>query len=194
MNFVFNERRSTQAAAFLVSRNGGTMNYMKLIKLLYLADRTALLRWQQPITGDKYYSMPRGPVVSTILDIISNGPNPHENGYWSHAIKKSPDDGYAVTAVAPVEYDDLSAREKRLLTDIDEHFKAFDQWAMVDYCHKNLPEWNDPQGPSAQITVEEIIRAGSPTATEEEIQESLELIEFKMFIDQENIDSLHEAG
>ena len=45
------------------------MNYMKLIKLLYLADRQHCW-WQQPITGDKYYSMPWS-VVSTILDIIS---------------------------------------------------------------------------------------------------------------------------
>lgn len=44
MNFNFNERSSTQAAAFLIRRNGDKLNYMKLIKLLYLADRAALVQ------------------------------------------------------------------------------------------------------------------------------------------------------
>ena len=33
------------------------MEYMKLIKLLYIADRTALDRMDYTITGDKYVSM-----------------------------------------------------------------------------------------------------------------------------------------
>jgi hypothetical protein len=48
----FDERKATEATALLLSLRGGQMHYMKLIKLLYLADRRALLRWGIPITTD----------------------------------------------------------------------------------------------------------------------------------------------
>jgi len=54
----FNEAKATQAAALLLKLRGGRMNYMKLIKLLYLVDRTALIRWGRPVTFDSYCSMP----------------------------------------------------------------------------------------------------------------------------------------
>jgi uncharacterized phage-associated protein len=63
----FNERKATQAAAYLLKRRGGKMSYMKLIKLLYFADRVALSRFGRPITTDRYVSMDRGPVLSHIL-------------------------------------------------------------------------------------------------------------------------------
>ncbi len=36
---------------------GGTMSYMKLIKLLYIVDRQALISWGRPITYDCYMSL-----------------------------------------------------------------------------------------------------------------------------------------
>src|ERR1022692_1541243 len=43
------------------------MNYMLLIKLLYLLDRRALSLWGRPVTGDDYFSMKYGPVLSEVL-------------------------------------------------------------------------------------------------------------------------------
>jgi len=186
MNFIFNERRSTQAAAFLIRRNGNKLNYMKLIKLLYLVDRTALIKWQQPITGDKYYSLPHGPVVSKILDKISSGPNPESPDYWSSIIKKSQDDSYAVTTIDEPEYDELSKREIRLLEGIDDKFKTFSQWDMVAYCHKNLPEWEDPNGSSDQITVRDILKTSIKNGTDKELDFLLENVAFKIAIDNKN--------
>jgi hypothetical protein len=37
VNLPFNERKATEAAAYLLKLRGGRMSYMKLIKLLYLA-------------------------------------------------------------------------------------------------------------------------------------------------------------
>ena len=41
----FREDKATQAAALLLEWAGGRMNYMKLIKLLYLALRNAEKKW-----------------------------------------------------------------------------------------------------------------------------------------------------
>ncbi|MGE0134681.1 MAG: hypothetical protein AB7L91_10365 [Dehalococcoidia bacterium] len=48
MQFVFDERRAAQAAAQLLELRGGRMPYMKLIKLLYWADRESLIETGTP--------------------------------------------------------------------------------------------------------------------------------------------------
>jgi uncharacterized phage-associated protein len=81
MRLRFNEAKATQAAARLLRNRGGTMSYMKLIKLLYLADREALASWGRPITTGNYVSMDKGPVLSHVLDRINEGPSPDEPSY-----------------------------------------------------------------------------------------------------------------
>lgn len=162
IRFLFNEAKTTQAAALLLKANGGKMNYMKLIKLLYLADREALSKWERPITGDVYVSMDNGPVLSKVLNKISSGRNPvGVKSYWHKYI--SPE-GYKVKLLKQEpQFDELSKREKELLLSIFEKYKEFDQWQMVKYCHENLPEWNDPQGTSIPIRVEDILREVNKT-------------------------------
>ena len=71
INFKFDERKAAQVAGRLISQGGGEMNYMALLKLLYLIDREALLRWGKTVTGDKIVAMKHGPVLSRIFDLIS---------------------------------------------------------------------------------------------------------------------------
>src|SRR5208283_5844116 len=82
----FNEAKATQAAARFLRFQGGRMNYMKLIKLLYLLDRSALLTWGRPVTTDRYVSMDRGPVVSRILNLIREEPEPGTASFWRRHI------------------------------------------------------------------------------------------------------------
>lgn len=74
ITFNFNEKKATQAAALFLKKAGGSMDYMKLIKLLYLADRHALIHWERPITGGSYFLTKHGPVLNNVLDLINNGP------------------------------------------------------------------------------------------------------------------------
>ena len=66
----FEEEQATEAMVFLLGKSGGSMNYMKAIKMLYLADRDSLSMGHNSITTDSYKSLPRGPVTSNILDCI----------------------------------------------------------------------------------------------------------------------------
>ena len=85
----FNEVKATQAAARILRNRGGRMSYMKLIKLLYLADREALARWGRNITTDNYVSMPHGPVLSHVLDLITDQPNPFlAETFWARHISE----------------------------------------------------------------------------------------------------------
>jgi hypothetical protein len=58
----FDAEKVTEAAAFLLQLRGGRMHYIKLLKLLYIADRQAFSEWGIPISNDNYVSMDNGRV------------------------------------------------------------------------------------------------------------------------------------
>ncbi|HEV8430339.1 MAG TPA: Panacea domain-containing protein, partial [Pyrinomonadaceae bacterium] len=87
----FDETKTAQLAGVLLQLRGGRMHYMKLIKLMYLVDRAALLRWGSPITFDNYVSMPHGPVLSSTLDLINEGPTFERETPWHDLIERSTD-------------------------------------------------------------------------------------------------------
>src|SRR5580698_10285804 len=82
----FDVKKSTQAAAYFLRLAKGKMNYMLLIKLLYLLDRRALLKWGRPVTCDTYFSMKLGPVLSEVLGLLNEMPDPEDPSYWSRHI------------------------------------------------------------------------------------------------------------
>jgi uncharacterized phage-associated protein len=105
----FNEKKATQVAAQLLRLRGGRMSYMKLIKLMYLADREALLRWGRPISTDRYVSMDKGPVLSRVLDLATDGDDPSRPAIWSEQIGEPV--SYAVELKADPGNDELSEAE-----------------------------------------------------------------------------------
>lgn len=158
MRFHFNDEATAQAAAHLLRLHGGTMPYMKLIKLLYLADRKMLLEHGRPITGDRLVSMKHGPVLSRVLDFINEGPRRANAASWFRYV--SAPRGYDVSladAAAPT--DELSRLELRILAEVHAEFGPLDKWDLVDLLHEILPEWTDPGGSSRTIEFAEILRA-----------------------------------
>ena len=157
MKFPFNERKAAQAAAYLLKKHNGRLNYMKLIKLLYLADRKALVVRGMPITGDRMVAMPQGPVLSGVLDLINWGRRPGEDSVWLEYI--SPPEGYEVRLVDPnADLDRLSERECEILDQIDAVYGRIDKWSLVELTHQ-LAEWHDPSGSSFPIDPADILRA-----------------------------------
>lgn len=176
MRIRFNEAKATQAAALLLRLRGGRMSYMKLVKLLYLSDRDALLRWGRPITTDRYVSMDRGPVVSRILDLMTDEPLPSESkkSVWRQFI--STQLNYEVELVGDAGSDELSQAEEDLIKEIFDRFGRMSRWEIVEYCHE-LPEWTDPQGSALPIEYRDILKAGGRTISEiSEIERELEHI------------------
>jgi len=166
MRLKYREDKATQAAARLLELHGGRMSHMKLIKLLYLSDREALIRWGRPITFDWYYSLRHGPVLSFTLDIINADPDPCNPSYWNRYISERREHEVWLLNGAPK--DQLSAAEEELLDEIFRKFGHMSQWELRDYSH-NLPEWHDPQGSSLPIEIRDILLAEG--RSDPEIQE-----------------------
>ncbi len=134
------------------------MSYLKLLKLLYLADRTALQRFGRPITFDRYVSMDKGPVPSRTCDLIRGEPSPHENSFWREHIVEAPDDRYSVVLRDDAPGHQLSPAEEQIIDEIFAEFGHWSRWDLVKYTH-TLPEYRDPEGSSIPIEIEEILRA-----------------------------------
>jgi uncharacterized phage-associated protein len=160
----FNEAKATQAAALLLKLGGGRMSYMKLIKLLYLVDRTALIRWGRPVTFDSYFSMNRGPVLSRTLDLINEGTPPDESSIWSTCISEPRN--HEIELRGECATDELSQAEEDLISEIFGQYGHMSRWELVDWAHKKLPEWQNPQGSALPIEYRDILYAGGKTERE----------------------------
>lgn len=65
----FDYKKATQAINYLTKKEGGHIDKLKLIKLVYFADRYHLRRYGRPIVNDAYFAMLLGPVGSSVKDI-----------------------------------------------------------------------------------------------------------------------------
>jgi uncharacterized phage-associated protein len=156
---MFNQRKVAQMAAFLLDRGRGRMNYLKLMKLLYLADRESLKRHGEPISGDRYVSMDHGPVLSQTLNLI-NGAVEFEEGGWNHWIKDKADYVVSLRRKASRDaLDELSEAELDVLVAIYTKFGKWDKWKLRDYTHRYCTEWEDPEGSSVPIEIVDIFKA-----------------------------------
>jgi hypothetical protein len=157
ISFGFNAKKAAQAAGHFLTLSGGSRNYMELIKLLFLADREALLKLRCPITGDRVVATQYGFVLSHILDLIKWGPCNAEDAPWFDAV--SPREGYGVKLVNPPGDDELSGAEVKILNDIFEAHGRTD-WKSLSRVTHGLPEWLEPpEGASIPVAYEQILMA-----------------------------------
>lgn len=155
---MFNERKVAQMAAFLIEKGGGRISHLKLMKLLYLADREAMARFGVPLSGDRIVSMRHGPVLSMTLNLMDGDIEPSENGWEAWISDK---ENHELSIVAPVtraRLDELSAADLDVLEAVWAQFGSMDKWAIRDYTH-TLPEWEDPNGSSIPIQHRTVLMA-----------------------------------
>jgi len=139
--FAFKFDKAVQAVAYLLHReSSGEMNYMRLLKILYIADRESIRETGRPITGDRVAAMKQGPVLSELLDLIKGVHLRYPE--WAKFIRR---DEYNVRLVGEPGLANLSRFEIETLERVAEEHRSHDEWAMVEFTHKFL-EWkkNDP--------------------------------------------------
>jgi uncharacterized phage-associated protein len=155
---MFSEERVTHMAAYLLKKEGGRMSYLKLLKLLYLAERKAMAKWGESISGDHFVSMPHGPVLSQTYDLIQG--TSEALSPWQKMIQDK--DNYEVSLRHDIVIDDLdelSPSEIKILEETFDEFGHMGRFQIRDYTHDNCPEWEDPKGSSYPIKPENIFRA-----------------------------------
>ena len=170
---MYREKKATQAAAEFMRLTGNRRNYMELLKLLYLMDRTALKQWGHPVTHDGYAAMELGPILSKTYDRIKS--DPPGSGYWNQFIRTS---GYDVVLVEDPSNDELSEAESDLIASVFETYGRMSRRELVDHCH-GFSEWiknKPPKKSSCPISYSDVLR--SVGRTESEVHEMTEDMEY----------------
>jgi hypothetical protein len=163
MVLPFNEQRATEAAARFLKLRGGRMSYLKLIKLLYLLDREALLRWGRPVTTDTYVAMDSGPMLWRIYRLILEEPCPAAVPVWRSCISAPRE--WDVQLLAEPFGEELSPAELALIDEMFLRFGMMNRWDLVKISCQ-LPEWHDPDGVTIPIDYSDILRAAHKTDEE----------------------------
>ncbi len=154
MHFRFKFERALQASACLLRFDRKKMSYLRLLKLLYIADREWLAETGESITGDRVYAMKQGPVLSTLYDLIKG--NGTRAGEWDDFIHT---DGYAVELVADPGRGELSKGIVEKLAEVTERYHQIDDWELSEHTH-GFKEWVDHfKGSASPIPWQDILVA-----------------------------------
>jgi len=158
MYLRFNFEKSLQAAGVLLQLEEGRMPYIRLLKLLYIADREMLAEAATPITGDRVYAMKNGPVLSHVYALIK-GESSRSNDWFRHIETQ----GYAAKLKGEPGRGKLSKSEVEKLTEVSERYRNQDRWELCDLTH-DFPEWTQHfpvggDGGAYPIPWEDILRA-----------------------------------
>lgn len=152
------ECKTAQLAAYFLLKAGGKMPLLKLMKLLYLADRESISQYDYPITFDHFVAMPHGPVLSLTLDIANGFTLSEKNGGWKDLIEDRDNHDIAVRS-SEILFDRLSDADIEVIEETWTKFGSMNQWQIRDFTHDQLPEWIDPQGTSRPIPYKSVLTA-----------------------------------
>jgi len=151
---MYREDKTTQAAAIILERLGGKLTRLKLIKLLYLADREMLITRGRPISYDRWYSLDNGPILSETYDRIKEASSGY-NSYWAQHIRSA---GQEVMLAVNPDNGTLSKAEKAVIDCIVAKYGQMTPSALRNYTHR-LAEYKDPNRSRIEIKPEEILKA-----------------------------------
>lgn len=70
MPFRFNESKAVQIIAQLLKHAGGSDDYLRVVKLFYIADRRCIQKAAYPIAGGPVIALEHGPVASGVFDMV----------------------------------------------------------------------------------------------------------------------------
>ena len=164
--------KAIQAVGVLLRREGKRTSRLRLLKLLYIADRTALQKTGTPILGSKIVALKHGPVHSAIFDLIKG--EHIDEAAWSRYFRNV---GREVVMEEEPEVGKLSRYEVELLNAVVDERATLSDWDVAEETHQ-FEEWQksypDPnENTSRPISLELLITSVGRSADAAEIVQDL---------------------
>lgn len=136
----FSDAKAAEVAAYFAARAGQAIDKLKLIKLIYLADRLAMDELGRPILNDEHFSLKDGPICSLSLDGL-NGQR--ESSVWKTHLTRNAHRISSVRTTADLEFDEVSARELRVLDSVWDFFGRMSTSEVRQWTHDHCPEYEE---------------------------------------------------
>lgn len=151
---MFTVKKVTQMTAGFVRQAGGRINYVHLMKMLYVADRQMLLKYHVPISYDQWFSMKDGPILSRTLDYIRSRVR---SEHWSACFETV---GLELVMLKDPGDDELSIAEDHVIADVYQAWGQLKPFEARDRTHSptEFPEWTDPGSGRIPIGYHEVLR------------------------------------
>lgn len=157
---LYNEKKAAQVAAFFLQSSGSKMSLLKLMKLMYLAERQSLETYGEPMIGDKLCSMEHGPVLSHTLNHINGVRQSSPDGWDSWVSDRSNHELALIRDINDIREDLLllSDADIEILENLWVKFGNFTAFELRDYTHEACEEWEDPENSSTIIPYIRLLR------------------------------------
>ena len=111
---MFSADKILQIIGYLLSLNDNKLNLLKLIKELYLIDRASIEDTNFSLTGDDYFSLNHGPILSATMNLLNDLGN-DSNNYWDNFLTKQQSKYYPdIVLIKETEDDYLSEEDKNI--------------------------------------------------------------------------------
>lgn len=126
---------------------------LRLVKLLFLADKYHLIRYGRTVTNDEYWAMTFGPVGTATKDILTLDPSfldEDEYGYAKKSLQKIGE--YEFEIGISCDTDMLSETDIEALDFILDNFGNMREGDFIQYTHK-YPEWKQYEEPLKQKAI-----------------------------------------
>lgn len=170
----FRSRKAAQLCAHFAVENGGMIERLKLIKLLYFAERKFLSENHHPMLFDEYYSLEHGPICSSAL----NGINGIIHGeIWDDYIARNGNVVVAMRKFSRDELDEVSDAEFSVVTKIWKRFGGMTASQLRNYSHNHCPEYKETTGriPISYKQILEAVGEEDADVLANDIQEMIDL-------------------
>lgn len=150
--------KAIQAVGVLLRREGKKATRLRILKLLYIADRMSLEESGSPIIGSKVVAMKHGPLHSEVLDLISGSHS--EEPRWSQFFSN---EGRNMVLSDEPSVGQLSRHEIAILNKVVDDRLSDTDWEIVDETH-GFQEWltnypNPLENTSRPISLDSLIEA-----------------------------------
>ena len=136
----FNHKKAVQALNLFAVRGGGSMNKMKALKLMWLADRFHLRKYGRTIIFDFYVAMENGPVPSLTRDILQQNAMGASNEALEYSNKYLRTTQYDYSSVANTNEGVFSSSDLEALGVVFDTYGGLGKYELRDLTHE-FPEW-----------------------------------------------------
>jgi uncharacterized phage-associated protein len=139
----FDYKKAVQTLNFFALKEGGKIDKLKALKLVWLADRYHLRNFGRPIINDTYFAMEYGPVASSVKDLasfcyLSDSEDNYEKIYLEEFLKKA--DEYGIESVKGIDKQVFSKTDIEVLDTIYSEYGKIKPFDLAKISHK-FPEW-----------------------------------------------------
>jgi uncharacterized phage-associated protein len=158
MPFIFCHQKATQALNFFAHKSGDRANKLKVLKLVFFADRHHFRTHGRPVIGDSYYALKFGPVASGVKDIVEHSPlglSREERHYAEASIRPEDDKVYWFRALAATDTSVFSKSDLESLEWAWQNFGGVHLFKLAELTHL-YPEWKRHETALQQFSLKEM--------------------------------------